>query len=711
MVRTLRPLAWFSVLLLVLALGPLSADVSPEGRRILDQLAQAQGQEYWHAVDALQDLGKDSLPVIEAGMKRPEAPVRIGCAKVLYTGFDRKKDAISALLEVMKEKNPSGQALAAELMAALVKDDQGYGDPDELGETLRDLLDASPDQRVKIALCKALWFASANPAATHELKELLEAQDRGVREEAALALAEMENYEAALDLLKKMGKEATERGRIARSYLRQKQLQEEIELTRFPSVDTSYELVDEVIKHVLRQYVDADKIQQKTLITAAARGVASALDPFSSYLDEEEKLRLKEGIEGKYGGIGAHVSMREEWLTIEKPVFGGPVDKAGLRPLDRIVEVEGETTYRKELHEVVSRLKGQAGTQVKVRIFRRGWAETREVVLTREQLKIDTAKGEMLPGKIGYAQVTSFGDETVDQLRGALEKFKESGVRSLIIDVRGNPGGYLQAARDVVDLFVEARKVVVTTKGRKGQVLETIETQDDDHIDLPCVVLINGGSASASEIFAGAMQDYKKAVIIGERSYGKGSVQHIIPLNSTNQATALRLTVAKYYLPSGRTPHREKMSDKESGGIKPDLTVELPKRDLWKDAEFVAILDAGELDRYFDRYYPANQQLFAQLAEFDNNDASRYPGFDELVATLKTKMSREEVRELLRDHVRRRVSHALKKEFLSDTQSDIQLQRAILELLKQVKSDPGAIQEYKAFVHKFDDPPKETGKK
>lgn len=709
MARICRLLAGSLLLLLTLALAPAGADVSPEGRRILDKLAQAQGDEYWHAVDALESLGKDSLMVIEEGMRRPEATVRIGCAKVLYTTFDRKKDSVLALIAIMKEKDKAAQALAAELMAALVKDDTGFGDADELGETLRNLLDNTSDQRFKIALCKALWFASASSAATHELKELLEANDRGIREEAALALAELENFDAALDTLKRMAKEATEHGRIARCYLRQKQLQEEVELSRFPPVDTSYELIDEVIKHILRQYVDADKIQQKTLVTAAARGVAAALDPFSAYLDEEEKLRLKEGIEGKYGGIGAHVSMREDWLTIEKPVFGGPVDKAGLRPLDRIIEVDGEATHGKDLHEIVSRLKGKPGTQVKVKIYRRGWMETRDFTLTREALQIDTAKGEMLPGKIGYCPITSFGDETADQLKRAVQNLQASGAKALILDVRGNPGGYLQAARDVLDIFLEAHKVVVTTKGRKGKVLEEIDTQDDDKVDLPMVVLVNNGSASASEIFSGCMQDYKKAVLIGERTYGKGSVQHIIPLNSTNQTTALRLTVAKYYLPSGKTPHRENMSDKESGGVKPDIACEVPKRDLWKDAEFANILDGGELDRWFDRYWGANQQLFADLAAFDNYDASKYPGFDEINAACKTKMSKDEFRELLHDHLRRRVSHELKKEYLADVQSDIQLQRAIVEIESQTQTDPASIPEYKAFASKFD--VQKTGRK
>lgn len=712
------------ILGLVLAIAPVVAAQAPPGPRdpdrILRQLADADGDAYWQAVADLESLGKDALPVIELGLRRPEAKVRTACAKVAYAVFEQKKEAVVTLIAVLKERNPAAQMAAAEVLSTLVRDDYDYGDPDTLGEDILAILDATAEARVKIAICKALYSVSASTAATRELKELLNSTDPGIVEQAALALAEIENFEPALPVLERLAPMPNERGRLARMYLKQKRLIDYQERTQLPVATGSgkykYGLLEEIMDLVFAQYVDSDKVKIEDLVEAAAHGIGNSLDRFSSYLAKKERLRLREGIEMKYGGIGAHVNMRGGWLTIERPVYGGPCDKLGLRPLDQIVEVEGESTKDRELADVVVNLKGEAGTQVRLKIYRRGWTESRDFVVTREALSIDTAKGAMLPGHVGYVQITSFGNTTAEELARVLATLKSGGMTSLIVDVRGNPGGYLKGACDVVDLFLEANKVIVTTRDRTGKVIDTLYTERPDRIDLPTIVMVDSGSASAAEIFAGCMRDHKRATLVGERSFGKGSVQHILPLKSTGDEAALRLTVHKYYLPGGTTPHKEKGNEAE-GGIPPAIEVKKVKTDFWKDAEFARILDAGDLEKWWNKHWTAHQDKLRKLAEFDGFDPTAYPGFDEFYREERTKLEPAEIRQLLRSHVRRMVAYETKGEFLADYEEDVQLQRAILEAMKQAGGSPATVEEFKTFARAFDEvektgvgPHKDSGK-
>ncbi len=707
--------------LLLLPVGQAGRSLAQEGpgpgrpnpEQLLRNLAEKEGEAYWNAVAAIEALGKDALAVVDAGLKRPEAKVRMGCAKVAYTEFEKKTDAVATLISIIKEKAPAAQIAAAELLSSLVRDDYDYGDPDQLGEAILDILDSTSEARVKISVAKALYFVSASTASTRELKQLLESADSAIAEDAALALADMENFEAAMPVLKRLEQMPTPRGVIARLYIKQAKLikyQENVQLPVGTATSKyDFSILEEMMDKIFSKYADPQNVSVDSLIQAAAHGIGGSLDRFSAYLDPKERLRLKEGIEMKYGGIGAHVGMRGGWMTIERPVYGGPVDKAGLRPLDQVREVEGVSTWGKDITEVTGTLRGDPGTAIRLKIYRRGWTEPRDFAIVRDKLSIDTAKGTLLPGKIGYVLLTSFGDSTAQELGRCLSALKDGGMTSLIVDVRNNPGGYLKAACEVVDHFLEADKIVVTTKDRKGATIETLYTERPDRLDLPTFVLVNGGSASAAEIFAGCMRDHKRGTLIGERTFGKGSVQNIDPLKSTGEKAAFRLTVHKYYLPGGSTPHKERKVDesgkeKEEGGIPPDpgMEVVLKPRDLWKDAEFSRILDAGELEDWWTRNGTANKELLRKIADFDDYEPAKYPGFDEFFASLHTKLERQDVREMLRQHVRRMVAWEYKIEMMADFEEDAQLQKAILEGLGRTRQDAASIVEYRAFAHAFD---------
>lgn len=695
-----------SALLVALA-GPAAAGPAEDAKEKIGRLPAAKGPEFWQLVAEIEQIGPEAVGPLSEALKAPEARVRMGVAKALYR-CGEKKEAVAALVSLIGEKDKDVRRTSADLLADLTRNDANFGNRKEIESVLQDALDEADDQRFIIALSRALYGIASNIRATDELKKLLKAKDMEVRKQAALALAELEDFDDAMPLLKQMASEPGEAGALARLYLKHKTLQDSlIRKTTGPAAGgNDYALLDEMINLIMETYVDKSKADRKLLIEGAARGISEALDPYSVFLNEKDLKELTEGINKKYGGIGAHVSSRDDWLTIERPVYDGPAYRAGLRSLDRVVEIEGKTTYKLALDECVSRLKGEPGTKVRVKVARRGWAEPREFTLERAQIQIKTATGDMLPGKIGLVQITSFGGSTNNEMRASIDALLKDGAIGLIIDLRNNPGGLLPEVVKMVDRFVPAGKVLCTTKDRNGKVLEELKSSDADEIKLPVVVLINEGSASASEIMSGALQDLGVSVTIGERSYGKGSVQRIAPLKSLTNG-AFKYTFAKYYLPSGRSIHIERdrsgrVDEKAEGGVVPDIVVKLPERDLWKEFEFAKVLDSGKLDEYLSANYDRNADLFRKLAVETVADPAAYPGFDELYKALNTKAEAGEVAQLLRQHVRRRAADDRKKEFLVDLNLDTQAQRAVLEVLKKAHVDADTVAEYKPFAHAFD---------
>ncbi|MCE9584807.1 MAG: PDZ domain-containing protein [Planctomycetes bacterium] len=692
---------------LVAVAGHVTAEPGESVKAKVDKLTDLKGAEFWQAVAELEQLGPQSAGELAAELKRPEAKVRMGVAKALYR-CGEKKEAVSAFLTLVGEKDKEVRRTSADLLADLTRNDANFGNRKEIESVLQDALDASDDQKFTIALSRALYGIASNIRATDELKKLLKAKDGDVRKQAAFALAELEDFDDAMPILKALASEPGERGELARLYIKHKQLQDSLIRNKVgPAAGGGdYALLDEMIGMIMSSYVNKSKADKKALIEGAARGIAETLDPFSVYMNEKDLKELTEGLNKKYGGIGAHVSGRDDFLTIERPVYDGPAYRAGLRSLDRIIEIEGQTTYKRPLDDCVSRLKGEPGTKVRFKIARRGWAEPREFTLERAQISIKTAVGEMLPGKVGFISISTFGGTTDAEMREELDQLVKDGAVGLIIDLRNNGGGLLNQVIKMVDRFVPAGKIIVTTKDRDGKVLEETKSSDDDEVKLPVVVLINEGSASASEIMSGALQDLGVSTTVGERSYGKGSVQSIRSLK-TDPNGAFKLTFAKYYLPSGRSIHIErdrygKVDDKAEGGVKPDIEVKLPERDLWKDFEFARILDSGKLDEYMTANYDANKELLTKLATETVADPAAYPKFDDLMKSLKTKADAGEVAQLLRQHVRRRVSDDRKKEFLVDLNLDTQAQRAVIELLKKANLKAEDVAEYKPFAHSFD---------
>ena len=281
-------------------------------------------------------------------------------------------------------------------------------------------------------------------------------------------------------------------------------------------------------------------------------------------VDSEEYANLIESSSGVYHGIGAVVSqdVRTGIITIVKPYKGSPAYNVGLLPDDILFKVEGEEVTGKDLTEVVGKIKGKEDTEVNVTIYRDGVTEPMEFTIVRKKINIPTIEYEMLDDKIGYIQIAEFDDITISQFRNAVNTLEKKGMKSLVIDVRNNPGGLLNSVVDILDRLLPKGLIVYTED--KNNKREEKNAKKSDSFDKPMAVLINGNSASASEIFAGALQDYEKATVVGTTSFGKGIVQTVIPLTD---GTAVKLTISKYFTPKGRNIH--------GTGIVPDVEVEL----------------------------------------------------------------------------------------------------------------------------------------
>ena len=323
------------------------------------------------------------------------------------------------------------------------------------------------------------------------------------------------------------------------------------------------ELFADAISLIRSDYVD--EVDSKKLIYGAMKGMLSNLDEFSSFLEPDEFEEMKTETKGEFGGIGTEISLKDGILTVVTPIVGTPADLAGVKPGDKIVKIDGKITRDITLDEAVKVMRGKPGTTVTLTIWREKDQKVIDIAIKRAIIKIQSVKDvEFIDGKIGYIRLIEFQDNTTRDLDEALKKLESQGMDSLILDLRYNPGGILDGAVDVAERFLAKDKVIVSIKSRSPEQIAVFKSSGRfTHRDYPVIVLVNEGSASASEIVSGAIQDNKRGLILGTKTYGKASVQTVIPLKD---ASALRLTTAAYLTPSGKLIKGQ--------GIIPDVVVE-----------------------------------------------------------------------------------------------------------------------------------------
>lgn len=325
----------------------------------------------------------------------------------------------------------------------------------------------------------------------------------------------------------------------------------------------------EVLSLVQKNYVE--ELKGTDLVYGAIRGMLNTLDPHSAFMNPEVYKEVQVDTKGEFGGLGIQIGIKDNRLTVIAPIEGTPADRVGIKAGDWIIEVNDEPTKEMALLDAVQKMRGPKGTKVTLMIQREGVAEPLVFTLTRDLIKIESVKSKMLDDEIGYIRLTQFQEQTGKDLASVLKKLKESKMQSLVLDLRNNPGGLLSAALEVSEQFLSAGKMIVYTKARDGKKEEYNSSGKGESDSYPMIVLVNEGSASASEIVAGALQDWGRGVVLGTLTFGKGSVQTILPLSD---GSGLRLTTAKYYTPKGRSI--------QNTGIEPDIIVKQPtaKRDL-----------------------------------------------------------------------------------------------------------------------------------
>jgi len=327
----------------------------------------------------------------------------------------------------------------------------------------------------------------------------------------------------------------------------------------------SLELFQKVLHFIETNYVD--EVKTKTLLEGAIKGMMDTLDPHSNFLNAEVFKDMKADTSGKFGGIGIEIGMKDNQLMVVSPMEDTPAWKAGVKTGDRIIRINGESTKGMNLVEAVSKMRGKKGSEIRLLIGRENGEKPRELKLVRATIKVQSVKSELLPDGFGYVRLASFNEDAARDVKRAIEKLekREKGgkLKGLVFDLRMNPGGLLDQAVDVASLFMD-EGVIVSTIGRdRAQKELKYARKGMARKDLPLAVLVNAGSASASEIVAGALQDNKRAIILGQTTFGKGSVQQVVELGND---LGMKLTIARYYTPSGRSIQEK--------GVQPDIVLD-----------------------------------------------------------------------------------------------------------------------------------------
>lgn len=703
-------LLWTLILTAAMLFATARAGEAPASPRsvevILKDIPEEAQSPVWTQALELAQLGEDAKEQLEAPLPKASAAQKIALGYALMaTGWQREGE--NALEQVIVDtKAPLERRLAA---AAVLGGDGG-----EYAKTRLRFLAAKKDmpEILRVELLKSLWKLSYDSNAADDLKKVVESGTRPeAKIEAALALGRFGLYDQSREKLKEIAKLPGRDGDEARELL----VLDQKSKTNVSRDKFAQELIGEVIDQIRTKYAydetdpnEAEQLKPRALASAAAQALVRSLDDFNDYLDEEDYQEMINGMRGDYGGIGAYVGMRDGYFTVLTPMWGKPAYKAGLKAMDIITKIDGDDITNMDLSNIIKKLKGQPGSIVKVTVIRKGFEKPQEFSVRRDLIMMPMILAQRLPGDIGYIRLTGFQEDperrisTSSELKDQLQKFeKEGGIKGLILDLRSNPGGLLTEAVGVCENFLERNKLVVFSKGKiQPRRNYTSRILGSPTYTGPMVVLINGGSASASEIVSGALRDHKRATLVGTKSFGKGSVQQLLPIETTDGNTRLKLTIAKYYLPSGECIHgRDK-------GIKPHVEAEEPEFDKAERDLRIKDIDNRDFSIWLEENFDANKDKFIALLEYDNNDPKAYPGFDALYDMLKKKYPDIELTpEIVRKELRGSLFAFLRESrgmenYPADVESSIALQRGVLVLGEKMGGLPD-IALYNSLKEKF----------
>ena len=668
------------------------SDPHSELEQVIAKLHEMSSPEIWELITEVNKYGVPGQKRVIEVIDKLKPIGQLACAKFLWEK-GLIDDSGIVLLKIARQSDLLSRRNAADLLGNLgistVKEKSSEKNL-VIAQELNKIAETTEDTALQITLAKNIWrLANSEERQTRAYKTLVNHLSDGnikLRRQAAFALAELYGTQPlpdeALKILLSLEDVPTTEGRKANLLLLVNRIFEnEVRETKFIG-SRAAPLLEELRERIQKFYVDEKFIGDRALIESAAKGMVRNLDRFSSYLPPAEWKQFREDMSGQYAGIGASIIQSKGRLLVQKVFYTGPAYKAGLRTLDEVISVDDVTIKGNNVNDIVKKLRGVPGSNVRIRIRRKTVKCLVTVNIIREKIYIPTVQFRSLPGNLGYLRLYSFGNKSRIEVEEALAELAEKQkISGLVLDLRDNPGGLLTAAQGVANLFLDSGKVVVFSKGRNLEVAPRQElrtSEDNNAFPLPLVVLVNGKSASAAEILSGALQDHKRAKLVGQRTYGKGSVQQLMPLKTTNGTSALKLTIAKYYLPSGRSIHEI--------GIEPDIVV-LQKEVSGRVLEQLAKFDRDIFHDYYLAHATLSAELLNELCENDGKQWKRYPGFEKWYSSLNTELSKKNVRLRLRRELRRFLADRHGKDYLCDIVEDEQLQRAITVLAKILDID------------------------
>ena len=760
----------------VLAAPPQEGQTPELAALIGEQIASApelSAEELWrragHIEDAVRDLDAEGLEarldqILSSDEELSEGAVLL-LASLRLHGSDPDVEVLRDRLVPLLSSGREDRALGA---ASILGDPNFRALPAAERDRLLDALRLSavdPDRSPAVRLESAhalFWLGrgSERREARKYMTEFLASRDADLRAQGALTLARTGSIITGdlYDELYRLSQLPGERGVLASSYLERERMREEANRKLKRNMEyyqgltdersgarelSGYDQLDQLIHAIETYHLEGDKVTKEELLEAAMNGMLRSLDRHSAYLSPEAYSRFEQELEAVYGGIGAYVAEdRDDGLfTITHPIYSGPAYKAGLMSEDKIVRIDDWPTLGEPVDEIIKRLKGRPGTPVRLYVWRRGMdpalvdrpTDDMVVEIERDAITIPTVQYQVLPGGIGMVSLREFSRVATSELRKSLADLTDQGMEALILDLRGNSGGLLDEAVNVASLFLPSGSLVVSTESRIEPTRQ-LKTRGGPMLseDMPVVVLVNRFSASAAEIVAGALQDHDRALLIGQRTFGKGSVQNLLPIsfparddkyedengngrfdnweritrdwNGNGEFdfdARVKMTIAKYLLPSGRSIHHEIDSEGNilsEGGVEPQIEVKARRYETWRLEEMVKVRNTHAPRDYVDRHWAENRNLFFQIAENDRKDTSLYPNWADFVASVETPLPEDDLRQLVRYEIRRRVQDARGQEFpQGDFVEDVQVQ-AIRRLLDERGMTLEGIEDYVQVV-------------
>jgi carboxyl-terminal processing protease len=650
--------------------------------------------------------GSALVAVFEKGLEHENEAVKMVCSQ-LVLAFGTRELAYETWGELLESKD----SLIIEAVAMMITA-EGPEDA-ELTERLRAAWEDSDDLNsgARTALCEALLVNHKDELALEQLREFMSSPDHELVGRAALVLSERGHPAEVAVRIDTLSKEPGDIGRMARIGREVVKIDQGVEDFKSGKMKRKDKLIESQVRAIKKHYVDGfliynekkQDLNNENLVDNACRAMAGATDRYAAYMTRAEIDEMNQDQQGNYVGIGAHVATDEDGIIfITQPIYEGPAYAAGVRTGDKLIGVLGPDGNRIDLtkltmDEGVSHVRGPENSTATIFVKRRGVEKELKFEIARKMVHVDTALEEMLPGQVGYVRLTRFGTNSGADMKESLANLRRQGMKSLILDLRDNPGGQLSAVIEIADMFLAPGKLISSTGGRFDQwrQKQVFKSRGGEFNDIPLVCLIDENSASGSEMLSGALKDNDRAVVIGRGTFGKGIGQSFFEVDGAGGTRVLKCTVFRYFLPSGISIDRYE----GEGGVSPHIQMDQELLQPWEVYAIDALRDSGKLDAYLDQHYVGVKKAeMMRLASFDALDTALWPEFDKFYAGLETQLGRDDVRRELRYALRTRVQDDRGAEFTQNYQEDKIILRSVKELFTKTKQNTADIPEYKAVM-------------